>query len=484
MKVRRPGVVIRDGVYLSGYPDSVYEQVFRQCSFVNPTYEAVARHSPWGPPRDMPETLDFAQFVDTGLRVSRGAMSFLSKDLIQLFHKCKQVTDERTSVPTKFPKLKLKLNDEQQACMEALERTEAKGQRPYGSLLFLASTAAGKTILQAAVAAHLGEKALVICPTDQIMRAWYADLRKAYGLAATSIGLIRGKSFKTNGAFVLATPQTLGRREALWGQINDTFGTIVIDETQIVTAPQLFAFLDQSPARYLVGATATQDARTGVNHHLRALMGPPVIYLNTYGHDTASSMRLSGAYLVETKFKFQHQVDNIDWHQLGLALTTDEDRNHLIVKNVIKEWSSGRVVIVVTKLREHVELLVQMLSEAGVTNVNRITGDTNAQNFYTKRLLKAVDQRRVTCIVATQQAIKIGANIPALDSLHIAIPPANQRDFEQLVGRVRRRCAGKEQATVTYYLDTKVGYMMHLFRRIVQPTFQKLQLPGFEFTSK
>lgn len=408
----------------------------------------------------------------------RGSYMFLPKSIRKDILRARRV-DRRTFNPVKFPKLRLELNTEQNQCMVALGVALKTNSRPFGNFLFLASTAAGKTILQATVAAKLGQRTLVICPTDQIMRAWYADLLKAYGLTKNKIGLIRAKSFKIVGPFTLATPQTLGRREQFWPQLNAEFGTIIVDETQIVTAPQLFQFLKQSPAAYIVGATATQEGRNGVNHHLRALMGEPLVSLNTYGRNTNTSMQLTGVNLVNTDFRFEHQTDNIDWFQLGLALTSDEERNQLIVSNVYKEWLDSRVVLVVTKLREHVEVLVQMLLEAGITNVNRITGETNTQNFYTKRLLKAVSERKVTCIVATQQAIKIGANIPALDSLHIAIPPANKRDFEQLIGRIRRRTEGKTQASITYYMDTKVGYMMHLYRRIVIPTFQRLQLPGF-----
>lgn len=479
MKVRKPTVRVGAGVELINFHSDLVDDVFRQTSFPNPQYEAIVRYSPWGAPKGVSETLDFSEFTSGGIKTGRGSSSFLSSDLQDEIAKGRYV-DNRVYAPVKFPKLLLTLNKEQQTCMERLELALEDNERPFGNLLFLASTAAGKTILQASVSARLGQRTLVLCPTDQIMRAWYADLHKAFGLRANQIGCIRGTKFKIVGPFTLATPQTLGRREERWAEINEQFGTIVIDEIQIITAPRLFQFMQQSPAAYHVGATATQEGRIGVNHHLRAIMGQPLVDLNTYGHDTSTSMRLNDVHLINTDFRFEHQADNINWYELGLALTSDEGRNALIVDNVYKEWLEGRVIIVVTKLREHVEVLMQMLQEIGVSNVNRLTGSTNAMNFYTKRLLKAIEQRKVTCIVATQQAIKIGANIPALDSLHIVIPPANKRDFEQLIGRIRRKAQGKTEASVTYYMDTKVGYMMHLYRRIVLPTFQKLKLPGFE----
>lgn len=466
---------------IRGASNEWMERVFRETSFPNPAYEATVQFSRWGPSASIPETLDFSEFEgERGLYVSRGSVAFLSPKLRKRIHRAILI-DKRRFVRTKWPRLRLTLNDEQQECMQALKRVLANGQRPFGNLLFLASTSAGKTILQIAIARYLGQSVLVVCPTDQIMRAWYADLTKALGLTRNQIGLIRGKAFSIRLPVTLTTPQTLCRREERWKEINTQFGAVVVDETQIVSAPKLFAFLQQSPAAYRIGATATQQARVGVNHHLRALFGEPVLALNVYGRNTSTAMRITDVSLVETPFRFTHQSDNIDWFQLGLALTSSEERNRLIVRNIHKEWSEGRVILLVTKLREHVEVLYEMLTEAGVVNVNRLTGDTNADNFYTKKLLKLVADRKVTCIVATQQAIKIGANIPALDSLHIAIPPANTRDFEQLVGRIRRKTDGKTKASVTYYLDVKVGYLMRLYRKIAVPVFSRLQVPGYDF---
>ena len=479
MRLRYPTVTVNSTLNLSNYSDKFYEQLFKILSVPNPVYEALLKFSPWPPGDNCPPTLDFAEFTDTGLSIPRGAYQFLPVNFQSKIKNAFYTKDKRVSVPVEFPRLRLTLNDQQQEALNALKRALKQGSRPFGSFLFLASTAAGKTILQAAAAALLGQRTLVLCPTDQILRAWYADLHKAYGLRSNQIGLIKGTKFKIQSPFTLATPQTLGRRQHRWAELNKQFGSIVIDETQILTAPQLYAFVKQSPAQNLIGATATQEARSGVNHHLRALMGAPLINLNTYGQDTTTSMRITGVHLIQTTFNYVAQQDNIDWYELGLALTSDEERNQLIIQNVYREWLDGRVIMIVTKLREHVELLVQMLTECGVSNVNRITGETNQQDFYTKSLMRGVASRKLTCIVATQQAIKIGANIPALDSLHVAIPPANQRDFEQLIGRIRRKTEGKSKATVTYYVDVKVPYMQHLYRKVVVPTFQKLEVPGF-----
>jgi superfamily II DNA or RNA helicase len=461
-------------------PTKVSERLVKLNHIKNPDYENAGRFSAYGGVNSaIPEYLDFAWEFDGITECYRGALEQLPSTMSYIRGRI-HWQDKRTSATVTFPKPLLELNDEQKYCMDALEDVLENNRRPFGNLLFLASTAAGKTILQASVAARLGHRTLVICPTDLIMRAWYDDLLKLYGLKRKQVGLIKQSKWDIGDYLTLSSLQTLGRRRERWDELNSTFGTIVVDEVQGCAAPTQFQFLTQSPAKYLVGATATTETRSGENHHLKALFGSPIVEVKTYHRETATSLPIKEVRLINTEFRYAHQRDNLDWHDLAMSITGDEERNKLIVANVVKEWSSGRSVLVTTKTREHATLLTEMLLEAGVGNVNEINGSTNTNKFYTDKLLKMVKERKVTCIVATLQAIKTGANIPMLDSLHVAMPPANKRDWEQLIGRIRRKAEGKESAIVSYYFDVQTGYMLNLFKRVVVPVLRKLEVPGFK----
>ena len=481
MKIKRYKGTLGPSVCLLNVPTANADRIVRQCTFSNPVFYAAKANSPSGyVSPTIPETLEFAWRYNNELYAYRGVETFLSKTTKSVFA-LGRYADERQYACTEFPDMQLDLTVEQMNCMKVLETTLQRRKRPFGNLLFIASTAVGKTILQAAVAARLGQRTLVLCPTDLIMQAWKDDLVKAFNFTSKDVGIIKQKKIDLEKKFVLASVATLGRRRHLWPDINEAFGTVVCDEVQGVSAPTLFDFLSQSPAAYLVGATATQENRDGsANRHLQALFGEPLIEIHTYGQETATSMLITEAKLITTDFRYVTQKDNIDWNNFAVAITTDEERNSLVVANVKKEWEQGRVVLVVTKRREHADILEDMLTEAGVANVNQINGDTNADKFYTSRLLGFIKSRRVTCIVATAAAIQTGANIPALDSVHLAMPIANRRNLEQLLGRIRRKAEGKNEATLTYYFDEKVGYALHLFRKIMVPVFRKMKIKGYE----
>lgn len=482
MKIQKLRAVHDAVLTVQGINESLGNMIANALKFTNPAYAAAARFTTHRfVSADVPEHVVYGWMFEDELTMYRGSVSMLPSRFQKLVRKNIRWKDNRNFKPVDFPDLQLDLNDEQQICMKALETAITTKSRPFGNYLVIASTSVGKTILQSAMAHRFGQKTLVLCPTELIQRAWVEDLQKLFGFTPKQIGLIRQKKWVEGDVFTIASVATLGRRREVWDEINHEFGTIVVDEVQGVSSDTYFSFLSQSPAAYLIGATATQEARDGsVDYNVKALFGPPIVEVNTYHKETKTSLCISEVKLVNTSFKYVHQADNIDWNDLSMELAADETRNSLILSNVKKEWLDNRVVLIVAKRVEHVKLLHDMALEMGISNANVLTGETNTDKFYTSKLLESVRSRKVTCVIATIQAIKVGANVPTLDSLHIAAPPANRRDLEQLVGRIRRKANDKHEATVTYYFDRKVPYMLRLFKKVVVPTFRKLEVPGYK----
>lgn len=481
MKIRKFRGEIGAVLTVRGFPKEVVKRIVARATFTNPAYDAVNKYGDnrW---TNIPEKLSFAWDYKRELTCSRGILSMLPNELLKYFQLVNW-EDHRTWKTVSFPEMRrgLSWNEEQQQCMQVVEDALQNKRRRFGNYLVVASTSVGKTILQASIAARLSQRTLVLCPTDLIMRAWREDLQKAFNFTSKDLGLIKQKKWIVGDCITLASIQTLGRRRESWQYLNDEIGTVIVDEVQGCSAPTVYEFLSQCPAAYLVGATATIESRDGgTNLHLRSLFGKPIVQVHTYHKETASSLRISEVKLVNTNFRYEYQSDNLDWNDLSNHLTGNEERNQLIINNAKKDWLAKKVVLVVTKRVEHVELLYSMAQEAGITNVNKLTGGTNTNKFYTDKLMKLLASRKITFLVATMQAIKIGANIPVLDSLHLAMMPANQRDLEQLFGRIRRKAKGKEEAVITYYYDRYVGYMAHLFKKIAVPVFRKLKLPGWE----
>lgn len=472
--------VVRYGLEVNYPPPDLVKELENRLTFDNPTYLAAQHFSPYGQvSMAIPRTLTFYEHTETGIRLPRG----FSSRVLSLKNRARfdNLTWQNcgVSVPATFPKAKLALNEAQQAMLDAFR--EAKRDSRRSGFLFVMPTAWGKTLLQAALAQETGQLTLVLCVTELILRAWYEDLQKMYGLKPKQIGLVKAGKEEWKSPFTLASVATIGRRRQFWPEYYSKFGTVVLDEAHIVSQPNLYEFLWGCPARYLIGATATPSME-GFNGHIHLTFGNPVKRINLSHKDTSTSMAIRGVNLIDTKFKFSYIEGAIDWASLSQALMDDMDRNDLIVQTVKEEWDQGRVILVTTRRIPHVELLVEMLKDVGVSDANALTGETNTDRAYTRSLLQMLSKRKLRCVVATNAAVKLGANIPVLDSLHLAMPVVRKHIIEQLLGRIRRRETNKTRCTVTYYMDRHVPYLFRLFYRQYVPVFRKMKIGKYANT--
>lgn len=458
---------------------TLQEEAIAGLTYDNPAYLQAKKFTRWGyvSPKIPPKICLASLAPDGVLELPRSveSLGILKRSALE-FSKV-QWTDLTTTAPVKFPPLQLTLNEDQKSLLLAHQRAEKLRLRPFGASLFVASTSAGKTLTQAAIAAHLGQQTLVLCQTNQIKEAWIGDLKKGFGFARKDIGLIQQSSWSIGAHFTLASLSTLGRRYHRWTELFEQFGTLIVDEADILQSAGIVKFVFSCPMRNIIGATATDAPK---NFYLRACFGPPVRVIAPKQKDTASSHGLTDVETVDTGFQYSYQEQNLDWHDLSEHLATDEERNALVVKKCAQQWRDGHSLLIVTKRVPHAHLLKSMLKEAGVQDANLLTGETNADREYTKKLIKGIFSRSIRCVVATLQAIKRGANLNPLDRLHLVMPPANQRDLEQVIGRIRRKADGKDDCILTYYRDVQVDYLRFLYRRAAIPVFQKLKVKRFE----
>lgn len=460
-------------------PEPLREELFRLHTHKNPAYETVARFSPWGPPKNVPKVLEFAVETQDSLLVPRGTPTHRLSSAARTQWDRLRWQSVQVSAPARFPLPLLKPNSEQRLLLASFEESREDRTRPFGNYLFVAPTSAGKTVLQALAARETGQRTLVLCLTNLIKKAWLDDLYALYGLSQKDIGLIQQDTWRIGEQFTLASVATIGRREERWAELFQQFGCVVLDEADTCTSPTVFKFMRNCPARFLVGATATDRLDEGANVWLDALFGPAVRRVLSKQKDTESSYSLRGVDVIPTAFQYEYDPANLDWNDLSDMLSVDEDRNQLIAHHAYRQWKAGRSLLVVTKRVAHAGLLLDVLKEAGIEDANLLTGETNSDRRYSELLVKGVIDRSIRCVVATAQAVKRGANLNALDRLHLAMPLASERDLEQLIGRIRRRGSGKVDCRMTYYLDSQVRYLHNLYKRKAMAVFRKLKTPGF-----
>lgn len=473
---------IREELQINSFPKRLQLDILAAFAFKNPVYQATLRFSPYGyVSPSIPEFIELARVDGPLLCCPRGIDPDrqLSDKGAAMFRRIKWA-DYRQMAPCKFPQLLIALNREQRILLKAFEKQRTEEEH-FGNFLYVAPTGAGKTILLAQAAKKLGQRTLILFSTDQVKRAWYMGLEKAYGLAPRDIGLIQRNKFDIKDPFTIGSIQTIARRRKHWPELFKQIGTLVVDEADLVTAFSFWSFILSCPARYIIGATATDRPEKTPNFYLRACFGETRKRIMNVQRDTETVMMVRKAEAIPTSFVYNTN-GMIDWHDLSDCITMDEDRNRLIVASVIRDLRKGHPCLIVTKRLAHVEILHDMLKARGVKTANKLTGETNSDRIYTEKLVHKVLSGHVNCVIATTQAVKRGANLNPLAVLHIAMPSAKKNDIEQVIGRIRRKAKGKTECRVVYYLDVHSSYLLNVYKRYAVPVFRRLKVPEFDNT--
>ena len=119
----------------------------------------------------------------------------------------------------------------------------------------------------------------------------------------------------------------------------------------------------------------------------------------------------------------------------------------MIVHDIVNELKQGRTPIVLTKLKEHILLLADML-KPHCKNIIVLMGTVSVKE---RRLamerLESIHPDEPMVIVATGKFVGEGFNCPRLDTLFIALPVSYQILFSNIpvdcivIIRAKRKCA-------------------------------------------
>jgi superfamily II DNA or RNA helicase len=152
-------------------------------------------------------------------------------------------------------------------------------------------------------------------------------------------------------------------------------------------------------------------------------------------------------------------------HELYSALIVDEKRNQMIVEDVVKAVNEGRIPVVLTERREHLEKLKSLLSSR-VENIFVMKGGMGAKQR--KRLaegMKAVDDKKV--ILATGRYLGEGFDDSRLDTLFLTLPVSWKGTVAQYAGRLHRLHDMKTEVIIYDYADLNVPMLAKMYGRRV-----------------
>lgn len=359
-----------------------------------------------------------------------------------------QFEDKRVKLePVQFKSI-ISLDEHQR---KAVEATNTKD---FG--VIVAPPGAGKTIIGLHMIAVRRQPTLIIVHRKQLFDQWIERIQSFLGIPKFRIGKIEGGKCEISSEITVAMIQSL-QSENIPEKIYHSFGTILVDECHHIPAKTFREVIIDFHSYYLYGFTATPK-RKNKDEDLIFIHIGKIIHQIVFSPTEENRSKQLSVTIQETGLftPFNAKTDNLE--TLLHILIHDTARNELIVKDIKREVTAGRRVLVLTERKAHVAILQQYLKSS--TETIAITGDDPAQARKSK--LNQIHAGHFQALITTGQFMGEGADIDALDCLVLAYPFAFEGKLIQYIGRVQRSSI---KPAIYDYRDHKIEYLENLFKQ-------------------
>ena len=452
-------LVLSNQIYVpkSDLTPSLRNRLIRLAAFQNPEfYQAQAmRLSTYGKSRIISCSEDFPKH----LALPRGCLDELL-DLLQSLKVEVKFADERyygTPLDLQFHG---ELHPEQQQAADTLLQ--------YETGVLAASTAFGKTVVAAYLIAQRKVNTLIVVHRRGLLDQWVNMLSQFLKVAPKEIGQIGGGKRMPTGELDVAMIQSLNQKTVVDDLVGQ-YGHVIVDECHHISAVSFEQVVRQCKARYVAGLSATVTRKDG--HHPIIFMQCGPIRYKVDDRKQAESRAFNHRVIVRpTSFQLplylqSSQTQSIQ--EIYTLLVNDEERNRMIIDDVVGAVMAKRNPVLLTERREHLDMLVNLLA-GRIENVFVLAGGMGKKQR--KHLMDQiaaipVDEPRV--IIATGRYLGEGFDDARLDTLFLALPISWRGTLIQYAGRLHRANAAKREVVIYDYVDFEVPVLakMHARRR-------------------
>ena len=260
--------------------------------------------------------------------------------------------------------------------------------------------------------------------------------------------------------------QTLANMEDAVKELS-AYGQIIIDECHHIPAVSFEATLKKCSPRHVVGLTATPYRKDGHQSIIHMQCGP---VRHEIKHVDGPAL-LKRVLVKETDFKMPEDAGpqpaiHLVWEQL----VANQARLDLVANDLADALDRNRFPLVISERKEHLALLSQAFDKklAG-KNIKAFTlvggMGKKARAEVLSEINAALVSKTKAYIMATGSFVGEGFDLPALDTLIIAMPVSFKGKLMQYAGRLHRAFSGKSEALIHDYLDSSSALTVSMFKK-------------------
>jgi superfamily II DNA or RNA helicase len=344
-----------------------------------------------------------------------------------------------------------------------IQKEAARALLQHDIGVFVAPPGIGKTVLGTYVVSQRSRPTLVLVHRRPLLDQWVTQLSMFLGIGEKDVGQIGGGRRTANGRLDVAMIQSLVRK----GNVDDivaSYGHVIVDECHHVPAVSFERVLSEVKARHVLGLTATPHRRDGCHPILEMQLGP--VRFSVDPRSQAAQRPFEHKLIVrETGFRLRTGSPDVGIQEIYRALGEDEQRNKLIVDDVIRAVADGASPILLTERRDHLEYFAERLRGFVRHLVVLQGGMTSRQRQDTGIQLADVPDGEERLVLATGRYIGEGFDDPRLDTLFLAMPISWKGTLVQYTGRLQRLHPSKKVVRIFDYVDVDVPVLKRMFEK-------------------
>lgn len=325
---------------------------------------------------------------------------------------------------------------------------ESVSKKDFG--VIVAPPASGKTIMGLKIIADKRQPALIVVHRKQLLEQWQERVQAFLGIPKQEIGIIGQGKTKIGKQITIATIQSLQKQIE---QIQNQFGTILVDECHHIPAETFRNSIEKLNTFYLYGLTATPFRKYNDDKLIFAFLGEIISEITSNEIENFQHAQII-VRNTNLDVPFNSKTDNFE--TLSKILVHDSERNKLILNDINKEIQKGKRIVIITERKEHIDTLYIFLKQS--YEVVTLSGDDSESNRKSKR--QTLLQGNFQILITTGQYFGEGSDLSNISSLFLAYPFSFKGKLIQYIGRVQR---SEINPTIYDYRDIKIDYLNKLF---------------------
>ena len=327
----------------------------------------------------------------------------------------------------------------------------------YNNGILVAPTGSGKTIIGIEIINRIKRPTLILVDQVKLIDQWKDRILSFAEISSNGCkiapGVLYGAKKKLSGIVDIASIKSITDNLDIY----DKYEVIIGDEIHHVASQTYEDIIRKFKARYIYGLTATPKR----SDHLEKIVFKSIgnIRYTLVNINSSFDKILKPKF---TKFKNKEEYKLMSYTELCTELFRNDERNRLIVNDIIDEYNNGRSIIVLTERNEHIDILYELI-KVKCENVYKIKGtDKTKEKKLFNEQMKQIGNKYI--IISTGKYLGEGFDLPSLDTLFLTMPFKWDGKLSQALGRIGRKHERKENTLVYDYIDIKIGLFAHQFQ--------------------